>query len=616
MTKKQLTSGLKAVVLVGPRDFGRCPLASQKSTALWPIVDKPALYSVLDQLIANGIDSINVALQSEDREIITALENYNSPKVNYSAAKLPTGTAGAIRDAINPKTDKLIFVLPASVISVPNINSILQAYNQAQTIGTVLFEPTENHPNQPGKCADMYLFNADVVKHIPPDGYFDIKEGLIPALSRIGQSPSAAILEYPTGSFRDRKSYIKALARSLTENHNQLIPENLTEDPQNPSLWKHPDAQIHQSARIIGPAVIMKNAKIGPDTVLTGPVIIGPDTDIAKGAMLDNCITWDHAKIQPYTTKYNTVISGQKPKNPILPQSLNNKKVFAAAMAVLAVILLWSYWPVITGLWRMWMRSDEYGSGLFVPFIAIYVLWIRREELKNTPTAISIIGLLGFLASQAFLFFGRFFYFDSAERLALVGTIAAAALWLFGWRIIGKIYGVMAFLILMVPLPRRMDEAIALPLQSLATKSAVFCLEMLGYAVIREGNVIRIGQTTVAVAEACNGLRMITAFFVIAGLIALVINRSVWEKAFIVISALPIAILCNTIRLTATSIAFTYINVEKWQQIFHDYGGYAMMPLALAIVLGELWILKNLFITEDKKYNKTQPDIIVAGRNS
>jgi exosortase len=146
----------------------------------------------------------------------------------------------------------------------------------------------------------------------------------------------------------------------------------------------------------------------------------------------------------------------------------------------------------------------------------------------------------------------------------------------------------------MLPWPNRIETAITLPLQRWATASAVFSLELLGYGVTRAGNVINIGDTSVAIAEACNGLRMITAFFVIGALIALIVNRSWVEKLIIVASCLPIALMCNTVRLTITAIAFTFLDGEQWEQIFHDFGGYAMMPLALAMVVGELWLITRL----------------------
>jgi exosortase len=116
----------------------------------------------------------------------------------------------------------------------------------------------------------------------------------------------------------------------------------------------------------------------------------------------------------------------------------------------------------------------------------------------------------------------------------------------------------------------------------------------MGYEVIQEGNVIHIGQATVAVAEACNGLRMVTAFFVISGLVVLLVRRAWWEKLIILVSSLPVALLCNTVRLTITALAFTVLSGEHWEKIFHDFGGYAMMPLALAAIVAELWLLAKL----------------------
>ena len=146
----------------------------------------------------------------------------------------------------------------------------------------------------------------------------------------------------------------------------------------------------------------------------------------------------------------------------------------------------------------------------------------------------------------------------------------------------------------MLPWPNGVQSAVTLPLQKWATSSAVFCLEMVGYDVIREGNVIDIDGAKVAVAEACNGLRMITAFFVISGLVVLLVKRAWWEKLIVLISSLPIALMCNTIRLTITAIFFTILEGEYWEQLFHDFGGYAMMPLALAAIIAELYLLKKL----------------------
>ena len=161
---------------------------------------------------------------------------------------------------------------------------------------------------------------------------------------------------------------------------------------------------------------------------------------------------------------------------------------------------------------------------------------------------------------------------------------------------------------MMLPLPKRVETFVMAPLQAWATISSVFCLETLGYNVIREGNIININGTLVAIAEACNGLRMLTAFIVVNSTIALIVHRKRWEKVIILVSSIPIALLCNTIRLTLTAYAFTKLDLESWEKIFHDFGGIVMMPLALGFVFLELWLLSKVVI-EPKN---TKEQIIMA----
>jgi exosortase/archaeosortase family protein len=89
--------------------------------------------------------------------------------------------------------------------------------------------------------------------------------------------------------------------------------------------------------------------------------------------------------------------------------------------------------------------------------------------------------------------------------------------------------------------------------------------------------------------------------------VVLLVNKKWWEKLVILVSSLPIALLCNTIRLTITAIFFTILDSEQWEKIFHDFGGYAMMPVALAVVVAELWLLAKLTIPPE-----AQKEIIIT----
>jgi exosortase len=263
---------------------------------------------------------------------------------------------------------------------------------------------------------------------------------------------------------------------------------------------------------------------------------------------------------------------------------------------VLAVVFFWLYRPEITQLWDIWLRNDEYSSGLIVPLLAAYIVWNRRGEFKRLPRRPLAAGLVVFCVAQAVRFFGLVLMYDSAQRLSLVMSAAAIVLYLFGWQVFRKMLPILLFMLLILPIPNSVHNKIMVPLQSWATSSAVFLLEMMGCEVVREGNIIHLGDATVAVAEACNGLRMITAFFVITGLVSLLTARAWWEKIILFLSALPIGLLCNTLRLTLTALAFTVVKGLSWEKMFHDFGGLAMMPMAIGVVVLELWVLKCLTV--------------------
>ena len=157
------------------------------------------------------------------------------------------------------------------------------------------------------------------------------------------------------------------------------------------------------------------------------------------------------------------------------------------------------------------------------------------------------------------------------------------------------------FLFLMVPLPGKIHNLISGPLQTHATTGAVYWLELLGNTVTREGNVMVLnGTVPIAVAEACSGLRMLTAFVVVGSVLAYSIRRPRWQKAMLVISTVPIAIACNLVRLVTTAMLFLHVGSEAAERFFHDFAGVTMMPLAIALLLAELWIFSRLVLPEEQ----------------
>lgn len=269
------------------------------------------------------------------------------------------------------------------------------------------------------------------------------------------------------------------------------------------------------------------------------------------------------------------------------------------ATSVAIAALAWGYWPVIVGLVKEWRFNDDYSVGQLVPIAAAYLIWLERRRLREWRGPPCWWGLALIAVAELARGYGLVFMYESAERYALVFAICGLVLFLAGRKAFFELCWVLLFLFLMVPLPGRIHNLISGPLQGQATTGAVVMLEILGVSVAREGHVIVLnGSVPLAVAEACSGLRMLTAFVVVASTLAFIVKRPKWQKVVLVCSSIPIAISCNLVRLVATAVLYLKTSSETAERFFHDFAGLTMMPLAVLILLGELWIMARLEIDD------------------
>jgi len=266
--------------------------------------------------------------------------------------------------------------------------------------------------------------------------------------------------------------------------------------------------------------------------------------------------------------------------------------------------LIWSYWSTIVDLVEEWNENQDYSVGQLVPLVAIYLVWYERKNLRQSRVDPFWWGIVIILTALAIRIYGLFFLLQSAERYSLVILIAGLVLLLAGRDVFGCIKWIFLFLFLMVPLPGRLHNAISSPLQSQATAGAVFLLETFGVSVVQEGNIIRLnGTTPVAVAEACSGLRMLTAFVVVSATLAYIVRRPRWQKIVLLLSSIPVAIVCNLLRLCGTAQLFLAANSQTAERFFHDFAGLTMMPLAVFILIGELALMKKIAPEEASSVN-------------
>lgn len=268
----------------------------------------------------------------------------------------------------------------------------------------------------------------------------------------------------------------------------------------------------------------------------------------------------------------------------------------AAGWLVLAAVLLWSYLPAILHLAQRWATEDDYSHGFFVPVFAGVLLWWRRDLLPAGRLQGSWWGLVLIVFSGALRWASAYYQYVLLEPFSLIPCLAGLVLFLAGWKAMRWSWPAVAFLVFMIPLPGFVADLLSHPLQRIATICSTYSLQVLGVPAVARGNVIWLSNGRIGVIEACSGLRMMMVFFAVTVGASFLIQRPLWEKIVVALSAPAIAVLANVVRITVTGIAHETMGQQWADYIFHDLAGWLMMPFAMLLLGLELWMLGKVLL--------------------
>ncbi|HEV3204940.1 MAG TPA: exosortase/archaeosortase family protein [Gemmataceae bacterium] len=275
---------------------------------------------------------------------------------------------------------------------------------------------------------------------------------------------------------------------------------------------------------------------------------------------------------------------------------ISRHRTLIAYLLLCVVVFLWAYWTTLTEAAEKWVHEPQYSHGYLVPMFAAVLLWLRRHTLQFDAWKPSWWGVPVLVAGLVVRFAGAHFYFVWFDAISLLPCMAGLFLMAGGKSALVWSWPSIAFLVFMIPLPYSAELMMGGPLQRVATLTSTFALQTLGFPALADGTVILLNEVSLGIVEACSGLRMLVVFFALSTAVALVIRRPLWEKILILVSAIPIALFVNIIRITVTGILHDTVGSEIANAVFHDLAGWLMMPLALVFLGIELTILKYLLL--------------------
>ncbi len=276
-----------------------------------------------------------------------------------------------------------------------------------------------------------------------------------------------------------------------------------------------------------------------------------------------------------------------------------------AAWIVVAAAFVWFHWSSIWYLYDAWQTPD-YGYGFAVPIFSVFLLWQRRDMALSCTGRGSWWGVpvlvLWILIRTASLYFN----YGSLPEYSILVFFAGVAIFVGGWRGLQWAWPSIVFLVFMIPLPALVQGAASLQLQGIATRLSAFTIQTLGIPALAVGHQIQVSNASrpLDVESACSGLRMLMLFFAMCVGMAFVAKRELWEKIVLVVSAVPIAIVSNVVRIVLTAVICeigrhwpSLINMDNAQEFIHDWVGLlVMMPFGLLLLLAEMTLLSKLLI--------------------
>lgn len=282
-------------------------------------------------------------------------------------------------------------------------------------------------------------------------------------------------------------------------------------------------------------------------------------------------------------------------------------------LAALGGLLVWAYWPMLGVFADKWTNDPQYSHGFLVPFFSGYLLW--KAWQAHGPLAAVPRPLLGGLVLAVVVLLrlvSGSILFHQLDALTFLLGLFGVALAAGGFPLVKRAWPAVLFLVFMVPLPYEVERNVGQPMKNAATVSSTFLLQTLGQPALRDGNLILIGDKKLGVEDACNGLKMMMTFAAFSVGAVLLTTRTRFEKFLVLLGVIPIAVVVNVLRVTATGLAHVWVDDPKTFDVLHDAFGWLMMPVGLALLGLELWVLGRLVIDEPPADGLPHPAFAVA----
>lgn len=269
-----------------------------------------------------------------------------------------------------------------------------------------------------------------------------------------------------------------------------------------------------------------------------------------------------------------------------------------AALLLLGLLLV-CYWATLRETALLLVASEDMAHGFFAPIVALYVIWSHKGKIRSRIGEPSRWGIVVLLLGALLAVPASFGASTTVSRLGFVISLCGCLLSVGGVSLLKVLSFPTALLLYTFPIPAVAYGEITLPLQLLASRLAEGIFELLGYSVIREGNILELAKQRLNVVEACSGLRSLVTLSFFTTVYAYLLESKNWLRLLLLLISIPSAILINALRIATTGILGN-IDPALTKGTAHDVTGWVCFVIGFLLLLPVHWLANRLYSSESR----------------
>lgn len=272
-----------------------------------------------------------------------------------------------------------------------------------------------------------------------------------------------------------------------------------------------------------------------------------------------------------------------------LPEARGILPSYIAVSATLIAIV--GFGGSLLDLVQRWSRQEEYSHGFLIPIVAAWLLWSRRDALRVSMGQPSWFGPALILLALVMHLTGELSALFIFSQIGFVVALFGIVLALGGYSLLRTAFIPITFLLFAIPLPGIVEAELTLRLQLLSSELGASFIRIFGLPVYLDGNIIDMGIYKLQVVEACSGLRYLYPLLSLSFLAAYLFKAPLWQRLIVFLSAIPIAIGMNGLRIGLVGILVNRWGTQMADGALHLFEGWVIFIACAALLAAEIYLL-------------------------